>query len=79
MIEQWLKKAQREKRKVQIVYLDEQGRWTKRWVSILRMTEEAIVAYCDLRKAPRTFHISKIFAVSLDKDSSFPENKSMLY
>ncbi|TBL77674.1 hypothetical protein [Paenibacillus thalictri] len=50
-------------RTAEIIYIDRQGRFSKRLIELRSLTREHAVAYCYERKALRLFKISSILAI----------------
>lgn len=68
-----LLKCQLENRPVDIIYLDRQGRITKRTVFVKKIDQDKVMAFCTLRDQNRTFDLRNILAAQ--KGSEYFENQ----
>ncbi|HET7579949.1 MAG TPA: hypothetical protein VFK33_11775 [Bacillales bacterium] len=50
---------------VKLIYIDRAGRLTERFVRVLSISNDLLVAYCYYRKAPRSFARSNILAAEV--------------
>lgn len=55
---------------LQIIYVDQNGKLTQRFVRVLAVTKDLLVAYCYYRKRPRSFSLKNILAAQLEHRAS---------
>jgi predicted DNA-binding transcriptional regulator YafY len=55
-----LLKHQMENKPVEIIYLDQKGRITKRTIFVKKIDQDKVIAFCTLRDQNRTFDIENI-------------------
>ncbi|MFP3440888.1 hypothetical protein R0K18_24450, partial [Pantoea sp. SIMBA_133] len=63
-----IKSRLKHQKKVEMIYVSEQNKITKRIVRILNVNEQEIIGYCYLRGDVRTFKIEQILALNSLKD-----------
>lgn len=68
-----LLKCQLDNRPVEIIYIDNKDRITKRTIFVKKIENEKVIAFCTLRDQNRTFDITNILAVQ--KGSRYIENQ----
>jgi hypothetical protein len=68
-----LLRCQLENSTADIIYVDQQGRITKRTIFIKKIEENKMIAFCTLRECNRTFAIQNILAA--EKGSVHFENQ----
>lgn len=68
-----LLKLQMENRPVDIIYINNRDRITKRTIYIKRIDQDKVIAFCTLRDQNRTFDITNILAAQ--KGSRYIENQ----
>ncbi|HLQ95464.1 MAG TPA: transcriptional regulator [Pseudogracilibacillus sp.] len=49
--------------KLQIMYISDSGKVTKRTVQLIKINSSTFTAYCFMRKARRTFKFSNVLAI----------------
>ncbi len=64
-----LRRALESKEKIQIVYLDKNGKYTQRYVTVLALNDRHAICYCHYRKQYRMFKLDNILAVAYGKKS----------
>lgn len=57
-----LKRSMQQKEKIMIFYIDTAGNVTQRYIRVIRITGDAVVAYCYYRKQARTFKLDNILS-----------------
>lgn len=62
-----------ENRPVDIIYIDNRDRITKRTIYIKRIDQDKVIAFCTLRECNRTFYVQNILAA--EKGSVHFENQ----
>lgn len=68
-----LLKLQMENSPVDIIYIDNKDRITKRTIFVKKIENDKVIAFCTLRDQNRTFDITNILAVQ--KGSRYIENQ----
>jgi predicted DNA-binding transcriptional regulator YafY len=65
-------KCQLDNRPVEIIYMDQQERLTKRIIFVKKIENDKVIAFCTLRDQNRTFDMTNILAAQ--KGSRYFEN-----
>lgn len=52
---------------LQIIYEDQRGKLTQRFVRVISLTDDLLIAYCYYRKKPRAFARKNILALHLKR------------
>jgi predicted DNA-binding transcriptional regulator YafY len=72
-IKKFLFKCSLENKSVNMMYLDQRGRITKRTIFVKRIDQNKVIAFCTLREQNRTFELDNILAAG--EGNVFKENK----
>lgn len=66
----FLEKCRLNQQPIQIIYMDQCGKFTQRTVFVKRVQSELVTAFCTMREAKRTFLLANILAVQQLKKGS---------
>ncbi|HEX6922447.1 MAG TPA: hypothetical protein VF149_01380 [Bacillales bacterium] len=55
---------------LQIIYEDRKGQLTQRFVRVLSITDDLLIAFCFYRKRPRSFARKNILAFHLERKTA---------
>jgi predicted DNA-binding transcriptional regulator YafY len=62
MVDFVLRRAVQSGKRIQLIYLDQNHRLTHRFVRVLKLTDDKVMAFCYLRRKPRWFERARILA-----------------
>jgi predicted DNA-binding transcriptional regulator YafY len=71
-----LLRCQLENRPVDIIYIDQQGRITKRTIFVKKIDQEKVIAFCTVRNQNRTFYLRNILAAQKGAYYEYKQNYS---